>query len=102
MLLRQPLDPFQHHLRVAQLAQAAEQRLAQFLHLLPFGIGIDGEKAVRHRAATPNGHAQVVHRIGREVLAGLVALFQHALRPIGEARLLSWVWEPGSMRLDTR
>src|SRR5208337_2167877 len=103
MIFGQPSHPFRHHLRVAKLTEATEKRLAQFLHLLPFRIRIDGEKTIRHRSAPANGHPEVVHRIGSEVLAGLVALFQYAVRPMGEAGLLlvcGWMWQHQSRARD--
>ena len=78
-------DPFRHDLHIAKIAQAAEKGLAQLLHLLPCRIRIDGQEAVRHRAATADGDPEIVHGIGRKFKAGLVTLLQHALRPVGES-----------------
>ena len=80
--------PFRHHLVVAQVAQATEERLGQAFHLLPRGIRIHGEETVSHGTAAANRHAQVVYRIGSKALAGLIAFFHDAVRPMGEARLL--------------
>ena len=49
---------------------------------------VDGQEAVCHRAATANRNPEIVHRIGGKLMAGLVALLQRALRPIGEASLV--------------
>ena len=81
-------DPFHHHLGIAQFAEAGEQTLTQLLHLPPCRIGIDREKSVGHGAAAADGNAQIVHRIGSEILAGLVALFEDAIGPVGKSRLL--------------
>src|SRR5271157_162073 len=96
MVFRKLGHPLHHHLRVAQFTQAAEKRLAQLLHLFPLRIGVDREEAIGQRTAAANGDAKVVHRVGSEVLAGLVALFQRALRPVEKPGLFfacdGWCW----------
>ena len=91
VIFRKTGHPFHHDLGVAQFAQATEERLAQLLHLLPFGIGINRAKAIRHGTAAPNSHAKIVHWISSEVMAGLVAFFQRTLRPVEKPGLL-FLW----------
>ena len=79
------MDPFLHHMHVAQLSQAAEEALPCFFHLLPGGIGIDGGDAVGHEAATAKRHAEIMDRIGRKGDTGTVAFFEDALHPEGKS-----------------
>ena len=84
----QAVDPLLHDMHVAQFAQAAEEALPCFLHVLPGGIRIDGSDAVRHGTTAAKRHTQVVHRIGCEGEAGAIAFFEDALHPESEAGFL--------------
>ena len=81
----QLLDPFHHHLDVAQCAEALKQALAGLLHRLPVRIGIEGHQSVRHGAAAAQGDAQVVNRIGTEIGGDVLALFQNPQHPVAQA-----------------
>jgi len=79
------VNPFLHHVDVAQFSQAAEETLPCFLHLLPGRIRVNRRDAVGHRTAAAEGHTQIVHRIGLEGNTGAVAFFEDALHPESEA-----------------
>jgi hypothetical protein len=94
--IAQALDPFLHDVDVSQLTQLTEESLACSLHLFPCGMGVHGPKAVRHGAATAQGHAQVMNRLRGEVQAGTVAFLQHPFHPQSEPRFLAPVPSRGS------
>ncbi len=77
-------DPLLHHMGVAQVAQAAEELLAGFSHLLPGWIGIENHDAVGERPTPAEGSAKIVNRLGAEVHCCLVALVQNLLHPVCE------------------
>src|SRR5260370_1958889 len=77
-------DPLPHHMGVAQVAQAAEELLACFSHLLPGWIGIENHDAVGERSTPAESSAQIMNRLGAAVHCCLVALVQNLLPPVCE------------------
>ena len=93
--------PVHHHMQVAETPEPAEEAPAGLAHGLPVTLRVELHQAIRQRAAAPQRHAQVMHRIRREPLLDAVALLQHAAHPVAEAgavlpRLVQvghgWVW----------
>src|SRR5437868_4676952 len=74
--------PLVHDLRVAQLAQLAEQFFWDRAHLVPGGGGINLAHHRRNGAAASDGHAQVVHRIFIRRALQSLELLQNALHPM--------------------
>ena len=66
-------------------------------HVFPLGIGVDVNQAVGQGTAAPNGHAQVVNRIGGEVDGRPVAFLEHPKHPRVESglRLSDWLERSG-------
>src|SRR2546423_1455140 len=79
--------PLLQNLSVAQLAQSAEQWFPCPAHSLPARVGIDEPHAVGQGAASPQRYPKIVDGIRSKIAARFVALLQHTLHPVPNARL---------------
>src|SRR5215469_8396188 len=85
---RKLLDPFEHYVRVAEIAEAAKELLSGSAHLFPGRIRIEDSDAVRHGTAAPKRSAQIVDRVSGHFRICLIALLQDLLHPVAEPRAL--------------
>ena len=90
-------DPLDQDLHIAKAAERGEELLRRPFHFFPLGIGVDVNQAVGQGTAAPNGHAQVVNRIGGEVDGRPVAFLEHPKHPRVESglRLSDWLERSG-------
>ena len=79
--------PLLQNLSVAQLAQSTEQWFTGPAHSLPARVGIDEPHAVGQGATPPQRYPKIVDGARSKIAAGVLALFQHALHPVPNAKL---------------
>src|SRR5205814_8564196 len=92
------LHPLLQNLSVAQLAQSAEQWFPGPTHSLPARVGIDEPHAVGQGATPPQRYPKIVDGTRSKIAARFLALLQHALHPVPNAKLpLLWGDAGGSL-----
>src|SRR5712692_1160593 len=79
------LHPLDHDLRIAQLAQTAKEFAAGLLYRAPVRNGDDFGKDAGHGAATAQGYAEVVNRVGGEIGADAVGFLDDTVHPVEQA-----------------
>ena len=89
------IDPFFHHLRVAELTQAAEEGFGGLAHAVPSAVGVDFGESGGQGAAAAQGDAEVMDCVGIRMFEEAVEFLERAAHPVGEAATLgrSARWE---------
>ena len=77
------IDPFFHHLRIAELSQAAEEGFGGLPHAVPGAVGIDFGESGGEGAAATQGDAEVMHAFGIGMLEDAVEFLERAVHPMG-------------------
>jgi hypothetical protein len=75
------LDPLVHHLRIAQRTERAEELARGFTHCRPRGVRINLFHCRGYRAASANGHTEIVHGVHIRGRADAFQFFQDLLHP---------------------
>src|SRR5208283_2345303 len=82
------LRPVFQNLHIPQFAQLAKEFPPQLAHFPPGPVGVHLLHHRRHRTASPQRHAQVVHRVRLRRGAHLFQFLQGAFHPIAQAAML--------------
>jgi len=91
VLGRESYHPLLQNLRIAQLAQSAEQWFPSPAHSLPARVGIDEPHAVGQGATPPQRYPKIVDGVRSKIAGRVLALLEHALHPVPNAKLpLLW------------